>query len=308
MIWQRYIFKELLKTFFCFVVGFYALWVMIDYAIHLKYFLKATSHWRTVGIYYAFRFCAEAPLILGFAVTLAIIRVTLQLNQQRQQVILFGAGISLNRLLRPLILFCTLVGCLLWANFAFFAPEFDPTWQTISKTFFYFESFDPITNTYSQVFWIDPSGIIYQMHALVIGAQEATGHFVQRLDTALSHTSSLTEQYASMSFALSDLFEPETHSKRVYWFYQGICPLTLMLFPWLFISTTLRFSRTTSPFLIYSLAIGGLLVLSTFLQGALLIGHRFNIIWPVFLPITLISLLAYIIYQRNAHNHVHSCH
>jgi len=115
-IWERYIFQEIFKLFLSFLVGFYLLYVLIDYSTHMQEF--ATSTALPIGkiiLYYLFQFIKRADILLPLALLLATIKVLCQLNTHKELLAFQSAGLKAKKLLRPLFVIGSI--CAL-ANFA----------------------------------------------------------------------------------------------------------------------------------------------------------------------------------------------
>ena len=101
-IWQRYLFKELLKTFFFFLAAFYFLYVIVDYSTHMQDFVKGKGlPFSKLFFYYFFQFIKRADILLPLALMIATIRVLLSLNVHNELVAFQSAGLRWKRLLRP---------------------------------------------------------------------------------------------------------------------------------------------------------------------------------------------------------------
>jgi len=111
-IWERYIFREFLKVFFLFLLGFYFLYVIIDYSTHIQDFIQGKNlHLWKIFQYYLFQFVKRADILLPLALLVGTIKVLCQLNLHKELVAFQSAGIRLRKLLRPFFImgvFCTL--------------------------------------------------------------------------------------------------------------------------------------------------------------------------------------------------------
>lgn len=104
-IWQRYILKDILKVMLFFLVSFYSLYVLIDYANKTAAFHYHHVHpsWLDIAIYYAAEFIKRLEVLLPFAILIATVRVLTKLNQNHEMVALLCAGIKLRKLMMPFI-------------------------------------------------------------------------------------------------------------------------------------------------------------------------------------------------------------
>jgi lipopolysaccharide export system permease protein len=102
-IWQRYILREFSKIFFLFLIGFYLLYVLIDYSTHAQDFIQGQTLfvWKIL-FYYLLQFVKRADVLLPLALLIATIKTLCQFNAQRELIALQVAGIRIKRLLAPL--------------------------------------------------------------------------------------------------------------------------------------------------------------------------------------------------------------
>ncbi len=103
-IWERYIFREFLKVFALFLLGFYLLYVVIDYSTHMQDFVQGNQlpFWKILQ-YYVLQFIKRADILLPLATLIASIKVLCQLNTHKELVAFQSAGIKQKKLLRPLL-------------------------------------------------------------------------------------------------------------------------------------------------------------------------------------------------------------
>lgn len=102
-IWKRYFIWEALKAFCLFLLGFYALYVLIDYSNHSGSFKH--HHFRFLDImkFYGFEFFVRMDVLVPFAVMIACIKTLCACNANNELVALMCSGISLRSLLRPFV-------------------------------------------------------------------------------------------------------------------------------------------------------------------------------------------------------------
>lgn len=124
-IWQRYILKEVFQVLFLFLLCFYGLYMVIDYASHASTFLQHNTRfaWDTLVVYYACEFIHRADVLIPFALLVATVRTLTKLNQTNELTALRAAGIPLKTLMRPLIFTGLLFTILLYANEQWLTPE-----------------------------------------------------------------------------------------------------------------------------------------------------------------------------------------
>lgn len=112
-LWQRYIFKQFLKTFFFFLFSAYLLYVVLDYCSHAQDFLHGKKiYLHQIASYYAFHFFKRSELLFPLALLVSTIHVLVQLTSHFELLAFQTAGLSLRKLISPLIkvaCICTLV-------------------------------------------------------------------------------------------------------------------------------------------------------------------------------------------------------
>lgn len=123
--WERYIWKQQLKVFFGSLIGFYALYILVDFANQVGAFRSKGIHitWMQWAGYYLYEFIHRAEVLIPFALLLATMRVLLQLNGSLELVALQCGGISLRKILRPFIIWAFVCTLFLYANQEWFIPQ-----------------------------------------------------------------------------------------------------------------------------------------------------------------------------------------
>lgn len=104
-IWEKYVLKELIKFFVLFLLGFYFLYVIIDYSAHMQEFVtnKNLSIFRVLQ-YYLMHFFKRMDILFPLALLVGAIKVLCGLNTHRELLALQSAGLRLKKLLRPFFL------------------------------------------------------------------------------------------------------------------------------------------------------------------------------------------------------------
>lgn len=123
-IWDRFISKEFLRTFFFSLFSFYFLFILIDYANHTDRFYTALGfQWRFFCTYYFCEwmvlFCTIAP----FALLISSIKVVSKLMLTQELIAMMASGVQIHRLLRPMILLTFIIIGFLYLNFEFITPR-----------------------------------------------------------------------------------------------------------------------------------------------------------------------------------------
>lgn len=104
-IWERYFLGQLLKNAGMFLLIFYGLYVLIDYASHLS---GVNYHHSKLGIkelivHYSSEFSERADILIPFALLIGTIQTLTQLNTHSELVALLAGGFSLHRLFLPFL-------------------------------------------------------------------------------------------------------------------------------------------------------------------------------------------------------------
>jgi len=110
MIWRRYVSYEIGKVFTLFLAGFFFLYALIDYSLHMQDFIVdkriQLSH---MTVYYFFQFIKRADLLIPLALLVATLKVLFAMNSRGELTALQSSGLSLRKILRPFFaigLFC----------------------------------------------------------------------------------------------------------------------------------------------------------------------------------------------------------
>lgn len=234
MIWQRYVLREILKTFFLFLGCFYFLYAVIDYSSHMQdFFSDRKIEVPHLCMYYLFHFVKRADLLIPLGLLLATLRTLLSLNARGELIALRASGISLRKILHPFL--WTALGCSLfcWANFEFFIPsslqfldrfkeENFKTHHNLEKmplhTIFLkdgskiiYQSYLKERGAYFDVFWIRSSHDIWRMKYLSQDLRHPKGEWVDHILCNAEGTLEKTESFSSCSFTP---FQPVPNQTR----------------------------------------------------------------------------------------------
>lgn len=122
--WQRYYFRDAVKTALFFFASFAALYVLIDYSSHAKLFhgAEVSLGWSGFILYYTGQLAIILPLLLPFAVAVATLKVLLGAVSRYEAVALMAAGVPRRRLQAPLIWLCLAGAALLYIDEQFVIP------------------------------------------------------------------------------------------------------------------------------------------------------------------------------------------
>ncbi|GAB4228466.1 MAG: hypothetical protein Tsb0021_05820 [Chlamydiales bacterium] len=121
-IWERYFAIEFTKLFCILILGFYSLYVLIDFSTRYSFYHSSGLSWFDIFGYYGYIFLQRVEILVPFAVVISGIRILCNLNIHREFIALLASGISINRLMRPFFLVISILITLLYVNAQWSAP------------------------------------------------------------------------------------------------------------------------------------------------------------------------------------------
>ncbi len=203
MIWERYILKEFLRCFFTFLFCFFFLYILIDYASHPSHFYFDHHFQGKIFITYytcdlLYRFSAIAPFVL----LISCIKVVCQLVLSNELLAMMASGVTVKRLLRPIVFAALFIVALIYLNFEFLNPKAIQTLNQLNDAHKYerklnrskplirqvsmkdgsiilFQKYDSSRHLFSEVYWIRHIGDIYHMKTLSLSTPPE-GSFIDR--------------------------------------------------------------------------------------------------------------------------------
>ena len=205
MIWERHLFREILKVFFLFLGCFFFLYALIDYSMHMQDFIVdkriQVSH---LVVYYSFHFVKRADLLVPLALLIATLKVLFTLNVRGELIALESSGLPRKKILRPF--FCIGAICALFnvLSSEFFLPSSlnfldkfrkdhfrhysrghrkEPvhTIQLKDRSKIIYQIADQEKKTFQDVFWVRSSDEIWRMQSLSIDPENPVGFYVDHL-------------------------------------------------------------------------------------------------------------------------------
>jgi lipopolysaccharide export system permease protein len=202
-IWERYFYAQTLKSFLLFLLGFYGVYVLIDYSSHSSSFHHnhVRFQWTEVALYYTFEFVKRVEVLVPFALLIATVKSLCSLNQNNELVALMACGISLKRLLRPFILLGLFFTLLLYFNTEFILPfgmkalkniddkhsnqkqknsKVSPVQYLLleDQSTIIFQNYDTARELFFDAYWIRSIDDMYRIKYLFPYNETPTGHFV----------------------------------------------------------------------------------------------------------------------------------
>lgn len=233
--WEKYFYRELFKSIFLFLLIFYGLYCLIDYASHLS---GAHYHHSKLGVgelivHYLCEFSARAEILIPFALLIGTIHTLCKLNVHSELVALLAGGFSVHRLMRPYIILGLLGVSLLYLNNEFFLP---PAMKRLSRldekylhqkkalnkdrahhltlldgTHLIYGDFDASQERLLDVYWIPSFEQVWHMAELDPFKESPMGytvdHFKKEKGVFAHASSTAQEKFSSMRFNKKTLSE-----------------------------------------------------------------------------------------------------
>ncbi len=245
-IWERYFLKQFFKIFCLFLVCFYGLYILIDYASHTGTLAHhhIQIHWNDIVRYYLYVFASRAEILLPIALLIAFVKTVCSLNARQELVALMAGGIKLKTLMRSFLIIGILSVFLLYANEQFLLPDAlkklrrieDATKHQKSShathlavhhtvlddgSLLLFQDYDTNKERFFDVYWIQSIDSIYRIKYLSPYLSVPVGTFVEHIvrqpnGELLQETADKELPFPIMKFSpellQSTLLEPEALS------------------------------------------------------------------------------------------------
>lgn len=205
-IWERYFLKTAARSFFLFIIGFYGLYVLIDYSSHASsfHYNHIRFQWSELITYYACEFIERMDVLIPFAILIATIRTLSNLNIHNELVALLACGVKLKRLMLPFVLSGLLFTGLMYLNNELLLPTAlreikhidnthkgqknktnqNPSVQHVAledQTTLIFQSYDSLKQSFFDAYWIPTINEVYRIKYLYPYAEIPHGRFVDHM-------------------------------------------------------------------------------------------------------------------------------
>lgn len=183
MIWRSYLYKEIFKVFCLVFFSLFLLAILIDFSAHMKVFWQ-TDKELILG-YYLAQLSRQGELFTSVALLLANIKVLTTLNMRGEITALWASGVSLRRIVSPLLTIGVLFTLLLFFNEEFLQPKALSHLTKFEEKFFkstesheiasltlqdqsrlLYQRFDPEKKRFFDLFWIKDSDHIFRIEEL----------------------------------------------------------------------------------------------------------------------------------------------
>lgn len=298
MIWQRYLFKQIIPLFLLIIFSLLFLYVFIDYSTHGKAFTGVPLH--AIALSYLYQFSTQAPILLTLALLLTTIKVLTSLSHRREIVALASAGISLKKLSQPFIFLALLCMGLLYANFEWLEPVAEVKLEAFKSehlkkehlsmphqlqlqdgSCLFYNRCDFEGQMLYDLFWVKNLDLIYHCTTLDLRSFEATDvRLIERDGEGLHFTKSEEKKSLEifgfkreslLPLCLSKGVQQKKWCPRIY--YQLSVPLAALFFTLAVIPFSMRFARRQPTFLIYTFSLFALICYFTIVSSSVILGE-----------------------------------
>lgn len=312
-IWQRYLFFKLTKTFLFILLCLLSIYVVVDLSAHGVRFLSK-SPFSEVALYYIHSFASLLDLFFTLTFLLAVMRVLMKLNSDRELVALQMAGLSKKKLLAPFFLFAALLSSLCYLNTEWLAPnaqELASHFKSSHKPkkvrtppLFTLSLQDNSQLIYqraqgkelSDVYWVRNTEDIWHMKTFNIETREGrfANHLIRNHNNQLEKGESFEQKIFSeipphlvlhgfvpyesrpLSTLISQALSYSADARILFshLYYKLLVPLMPFLVLFSIGPIAMRYLRTQPVFLIAAASIFGLISLKVILDGMLILGEN----------------------------------
>ncbi len=204
MIWKRYFYKEIFKTFAFLLFGIFAIYIAIDVMTHLKDIRAGKTSFLVWLTYYLCTFSRRLDVLVPFTVLIGTIRILLSFQARNELVALLVSGVPLKSLLKPFVVAACAMTLLLLINFEVFLPRAQPMALLIQENDFgkkaaavnetgvrevllkdssrmFYSNYNPKTAVFSDVFWVVSVDELYHMQTLSSAESPPFGYNVDHI-------------------------------------------------------------------------------------------------------------------------------
>lgn len=200
MIYKRYLFKEISKTFFAVLSGiFFGSCFLLSFS-QFKSFSEAAMPMGDVLIFNLASFCLLLSIYVPISLLIATVKVYSSLNQRFELLALISCGLSPKKIISPFILFACLVMSFLYLSAQFLTPQAE-LWLKHFKSSSYnaylqkcvhhfcnpsddtdvlYATYDVKTHTLHDTYWIENPHKIWHFKSLDLN--QHVGYYVDTLE------------------------------------------------------------------------------------------------------------------------------
>lgn len=227
--WELHFIKEILKTFILFLLLFYGLYVLIDYASHLSgaHYHHSDLKIGEFFVHYFYEFSTRAEIIIPFGLLIATVHTLTKMNKNSELVGYLAGGYSLQRLMLPYILIGLSFVALLYLNNEFFEPSAfkhinrlnqkytvkkqqkygqlrAQSFRLKDNSLLIYRNFDRESQKFLEVYWLPSFQELWRIEILdpfgEIALGQAVDHFVQRDGVFIYENSFFQKKFPEMHF------------------------------------------------------------------------------------------------------------
>ncbi|MFA5250245.1 MAG: LptF/LptG family permease [Parachlamydiales bacterium] len=200
-IYEKLLVKECLKFLGFFLVSIYLLFFILDFSLRSpKFFAIGGASFFQLLTYYYFQISLYLNLFLSLGFLLTLIKVLGSMNQNNELLALQMAGLSKEKIIRPLFFIALLLSLASYLNHEFQYPRAISLVQNFKKTYFHtskkikndnvqalllkdntklvYGSYDSKQKKLSDVFWLLNQEELYHIKELDLKTSPPTGYFV----------------------------------------------------------------------------------------------------------------------------------
>ena len=205
-LWQRYILKQFLKSFFFLFVQRLSFICMLDYCSHAQDFLHGKKiYFHQIAYYYAFHFFKRSELLFPLALLISTIHVLVQLTTHFELLAFQTAGLSLRKLISPLVkvaFICTFVSitiaeCFLPLSLNYIDKFYDTYFRHSfrgnrkeplhvlyleDRSKFIYQFYDASTESFFDVIWVKSANDLWRIKYLKADPQNPVALFADHLE------------------------------------------------------------------------------------------------------------------------------
>jgi len=237
-LWERYFFREITKIFFFFIVGFFVLYILIDFSSRHSAYRSIQLNFYDILSYYIYIIIQRWEILIPFALLIASIKTLCSLNVHNELVALMASGISLKTLMRPFIILTLLITAFLYFNTEFLIPasanglrklqqiRVKEKYQTERKqnvhnisledgTILIYHRYDPIEKFFFDTVWMRSANELYRIKFFYPGNAKPIGKFVDHYTRNEKGQLVLSESFPEFEFHQLKISQKELYDVLV---------------------------------------------------------------------------------------------
>lgn|GEM_PF-2563144 len=301
---DKSLYRRFALSFLGILLGFYLLFALIDSSTNIQQLVN--THQLRVDkllIYYLCQLIKQLHILVPLAFTISTLKLLLSLNRHRELAALMACGVSLKRILTPLVVCALTLSALLLVNFEWGVPKADPYityFQTMQMgnrskkkgprliTLQLSDGSQIVTygsdkRQLSDVYWLKSSQEIWHFAHVDVKEQMAfggdpfkrkkNGHLVKgdwvnelQLPPFVWHE----KKNESLSALMQNFKHPQDLTQLLFKGFMSLTPLLALV---ALIPQSVSYKRRSSPFLLYTLALFGFIAFYTIMNSCVIVGE-----------------------------------